>query len=439
MKQAGGRTTSGLHRRALEAAPRYACELTTGMGAQRTPEYSIGSRSPAKRRGMFTSADRSIGLVLSGGGARGAYEAGVLLHVAEKRPELLERIRVVTGTSVGAVNAAFLASHGLTVDSVRALAGLWRGLQVDSLLQIDQRGMTRMISAGGRRVLGRPTSSPVIGVFDVAGISRLVTEEIDWHGLRSVVRSGRLSAVGIAATDVGTGRTHFFVDHSDAIEPRWPRGEDAPVPIRVHLGPAHVLASAAIPLLFPPIQIGDRWYVDGGIRYNTPLAPALGLGADALFIVSVRGSTDVPEPPAGEQFPGIGQVVGKLLDSVFLDRVVYDLDRLARINDMVSAIETLGPDALARVREELRRVGRPSYRYVPSVHVRPQSDLGALASSHLQRASLGAGRLSLARVLAALFQDDRGTSGDAASFLFFDGGYAEALIEAGRRDAEAAL
>lgn len=388
---------------------------------------------------MFTSADsRSIGLVLSGGGARGAYEVGVLLHVAEQRPELLERIRVVTGTSVGAVNAAFLASHGLTADSIHALAGLWRGLEVDSLLQVDQRGMTRMLGAGGRRILGRPTKSPVIGVFNVDGISRLVTEEIDWHGLRRVVRSGRLSAVGLAATDVSTGRTHFFVDHADSIAPRWPRGEDAPVPQRVHLGPTHVLASAAIPLLFPPIRIGDRWYVDGGVRYNTPLAPALGLGADSLFIISVRTSTDSRHDPQTTDFPGIGQVLGKLLDSVFLDRVAFDLDRLSRINDVVSAVEAVGPELIEQVRGELRRRGRPAYRFVPTVHVRPQTDLGALASDHLQRASTCAGRLSLARVLAALFQDDQGTSGDAASFLFFDGGYAEALIEAGRRDAAAA-
>ena len=129
---------------------------------------------------------------------------------------------------------------------------------------------------------------------------KLVTEQVDWYTLRRVVRSGRLDAVGVAVTEISSGFTHFFVDHRDSITPRWSRGEDAPMPHRTSLGPSHVLASAAIPLLFPPIQIRDRWYVDGGIRYNTPLAPAISLGAQSLFIVSVRAVSDAnTERPSG--------------------------------------------------------------------------------------------------------------------------------------------
>ncbi len=379
---------------------------------------------------------RSIGLVLSGGGARGAYEVGALLWVAEHLPELLSRIRVVTGTSVGAVNAAYLASRGLTPDSVFDLASIWRGLVIDDLVGIDRSGLKELLAAGTKRLIGRQVKSPAVGLLRVDGIARLVAEKADWRGLRKVVMRGRFDAVGFAATDIATGRTHFFVDHTSRITPRWARGDDAPVPIRAHLGPPHVLASAAIPLLFPPVEVGGRWYMDGGVRYNTPLGPALGLGADALFIVSVRAVEEAQlSAPAGE-FSGFGQIVGKVLDSVFLDRIAFDLDRLTRINDMISAIGHAGGDALVEgVRGSLAALGRPRYRQVTFAHVRPRTDLGALAARHLVEAQAHR-PFGFARVLRALFQDDAGTTGDGASFLLFDGGYADTLIEAGRRDAE---
>ncbi len=360
----------------------------------------------------------------------------MLLYVAEHFPQVLERVRVLTGTSVGAVNGAFLASRGVTTDSVRELCDIWRSLEIDALVSLDRAGLRELLSAGGKRLIGRPVKSPPVGVLRVDGIIKLVAERADWRGLRKVVRSRRLDAVGFAATDIATGRTVLFVDHADEITPRWPHGEDAPIPERTVLGPAHVLASAAIPILFPPVAVGGRWFMDGGVRYNTPLAPALGLGADALLIISVRAAVEAHlHAPSGE-FSGFGQIVGKVLDSVFLDRIGFDLDRLTRINDVVSAVSRSGPEALEKVHAELARRSRPAYRDVPFAHVRPSQDLGALASQHLARAK-AKGTFSFARVLKALFQDDLGTTGDAASFLLFDGGYAEELIQAGKRDAAA--
>ena len=377
----------------------------------------------------------SIGLVLSGGGARGAYEVGVLTYLAEHHPKLLDRIRVVTGTSVGAVNAAFLASRGVTVAAVAELADIWRSLEIDQLVGIDKRGMSELLATGGKRLIGRPVTSPPVGLLSVDGITRIVAERTDWRGLRRVVRSGRLDAVGFAATDIGTGKTVFFVDHADHIQGRWPRGEDAPQAERVLLGPLHVLASAAIPILFPPVAVAGRWFIDGGVRYNTPLSPALALGADSLLIISVRAVEDAHTDAPQGSFAGFGQIVGKVLDSVFLDRIGYDLDRMRRINDWIASIEeTLPADALSAIRAAMVAKGRPSYRTVRFAHVQPSKDLGALAAQHLGSAK-GAGPFSFARVLRALFQDDTGTTGDAASFLLFDGGYAETLIKQGHADA----
>jgi NTE family protein len=379
----------------------------------------------------------SIGLVLSGGGARGAYEAGVLLHIAEHHPKILERVKVVTGTSVGAVNAAFLASRGLSPSCVNELCDIWRSLAIDDLVSIDRRGVSELLAAGGKRLIGRAVESPPVGVLDVSGITKIVAERTDWRGLRRVVRSGRLAAVGFAATDIATGKTVFFVDHRDGVTARWSKGEDSPRPERTALGPLHVLASAAIPILFPPVAVAGRWFMDGGVRYNTPLSPALALGAESLLIVTVRAASDVHEDAPEGLFAGFGQIVGKVLDSVFLDRVGYDLDRLARINDWLASMDEVAPAQRDAICSAMSRRGRPTYRTVKYAHVQPSRDLGALASAHLGSAK-GAGPFSFARVLRALFQDDAGTTGDAASFLLFDGGYAETLIQQGRADGERA-
>lgn len=377
-----------------------------------------------------------IGLVLSGGGARGAYEVGVLRHIADALPELLGRIRVITGASVGAVNAAFLASRGMTPAAVHELAAFWSRLSVDALIDLDRAGVRSLVAAGGKRLIGREVDSPPVGLLNVDGIANLVAEHTDWRNLRKVVRSRKLDAVGVTATEISTGRSVFFVDHAQEVAPRWPRGDDAPAPERVALRAHHVLASAAIPLLFPPVSVNGRWFMDGGVRYNTPLAPALGLGADSLLIISVRADPAAsPPPPPG--FSGFGQIVGKVLDSVFLDRIGYDLDRLRRINDMVGAVATaFGPEGIAKMHLELSRISRPLYRHVPFSHVRPAKDLGVLAATHLSKLKTG-GPFSASRLLKALFQDDQGTTGDAASFLLFDAGYTNDLLEAGARDAEA--
>lgn len=372
------------------------------------------------------SAD-SIGLVLSGGGARGAFEVGVLVYVADALPELLSRIRVITGSSVGAVNAAFLASRGLTPESVHELAALWRGLKVDELVSISHLSALKMVSAAPLRLIGRGGKSPVTGLLDARGLWQVVARETDWPGIARNVDSGRFRAVALVGTDIARGEAHVFVD-ARPVPSRI--SEFVVVPTRIEL--RHVLASAAIPLLFPPVEADGHWYMDGGVRNNTPLAPALHLGAQSLLILNTRGVETGDGQIDG--YPGIGQVLGKVLDAIFLDRVGFDLDRLTRINDVVRAIETMGPQQATAFREALAARGRPRYREVPFASVSPDADLGALAAEYV-RTNKVAGPMSFLRALGALFENDAQTSGDAASFLLFDGGYASQLIDRGAEDA----
>ena len=174
--------------------------------------------------------------------------------------------------------------------------------------------------------------------------------------------------------------------------------------------------------------------MDGGVRDNTPLSPALRLGAESLLIVNVRGIEHDTGPLPG--FPGLGQVIGKLLDSIFLDRVGFDLDRLDRLNDLVDIVEEMGDEAKARFYEGLKKRGRPAYRKVPFAAIAPNRDVGDLAADFLQAAASHSGALSYARVLSSLFKDPATESGDAVSFLLFDGPYASKLVEIGYEDAE---
>ncbi|MCA9662732.1 MAG: patatin-like phospholipase family protein [Myxococcales bacterium] len=378
-------------------------------------------------------SDASIGLILSGGGARGAYEVGVLTYVADALPDLLRRIRVITGSSVGAVNTIFLASRGLTPESTHELARLWRGLTIDDMISLSSMSALKLLGAAPLRLLRLGLRSPATGLLNAKGLWRKVSSQVRWSRIHTHVRDGRFDAVAVAATDISTGDTHLFVDGSPEVAPAVPQRISEVYAIPTRLSLRHVLASAAIPLLFSPVQLRDRWYMDGGVRHNTPLSPALHLGADALLIVTVGG---MRAPSAFSGFPGIGQIVGKLLDSIFLDRVNFDLDRLKRINDIVEAATSLGDHETARFHDALKTVGRPGYRKVPYAAVHPRGDIGALASEMI-RSSGTVSSFSFVRVLSALFEDDAGTSGDAASFLFFDGSYADRLIALGRADAAA--
>lgn len=374
---------------------------------------------------------KTLGLVLSGGGARGAYEVGVLRWIARERPEFLARVRVVTGSSVGAVNAAFLASHSMTVQAVDDLVSLWSDLRVNELLGFGPRHILGRLTKWRRRLVDGDI--PGQGWLRTEGYEAIISDAIDWRGLGGVIQSGRLDALAITATEVATGRTHVFVHHHEEMaRPIWPY-DGSMVGWNTRLGPAHVLASASLPFLFSPVEIDGKWFCDGGLRQNTPLSPALRLGANQLLAVSLKMEG---ESSASEQaeFPGFGQLWGKLLNSLFLDRLLWDLDRLSRINTVLECVEELyGKDALPRLQAALVKRGRRPYEPVDFVGIRPSGDIGAIAGDLLRAPHQLNTELNyfLRRILGA------GASGvsDAASYLLFDGAFADRLMDLGDRDA----
>jgi NTE family protein len=390
-----------------------------------------------------------IALVLSGGGARGAYEAGVLSYFFEALPRRLgcaPHFDIVTGTSVGAIHACYVAGSGQDSGTAERLRSIWASLSLDAVYRLGMTDLVRL----PLRFLGSllPTSEPLeaplpdymAGLLDTSWLRALVMDRVHWHGIRRNFDDGSLSALAVATTEVATGRSVVFVDHRGGMTLA-PDGDPHVTYCETRIGPRHALASAAIPLLFPTIRIGDAFHCDGGLRLNTPLAPAIHLGADRVLVVGLRYQASFAELSARRRRREANvmsptYLAGKALNALLLDRVETDLERLRQFNAILEhGTAVYGPDFIDRINASIAPEHGRTYRLVDSLHLKPSEDLGALASECFERD--GAERSLVGRTLAGIVA--RGALGEAdlLSYLFFDRSYTQRLIDVGRADAEA--
>ncbi len=385
-----------------------------------------------------------IGIVLSGGGSRGAYEAGILHYLRTDLARRLGRhvpIDIISGTSVGAINAAYLAATMSDPDGqAKGLEAAWRSLRLEQLIGLTPADLWK----AGRLLVGRDPPPPDPGAFryggvlNTSGLEQFVVRTIPWTGIERNLRSRVLSALSVSATHIGTGHTVVFLSSADPVPRSW--GRDPFVKHRAaRIGPRHVLASAAIPLLFPSVKIADHFYTDGGLRQNTPMSPAIRLGADRLLLVSLR---HVAEPSAELQaehvaaFPKPLFMLGKALNALMLDHTEYDLQRLQRINTILDAgRHAFGPSFDTLINERLTVSREAPLRRIDTVHLRPSVDIGALASEFVTRGRIKLeGRIARG-LLQRLAEGESPRENDLLSYLLFDGEYAAQLIDMGRRDA----
>jgi len=360
-----------------------------------------------------------LGLVLTGGGARGAYQVGVLSWIARHYPDV--SVPILTGVSAGAVNAAKLAARtGSFRQGVDELEGLWSELTTEQVFQAGPldllwngaRWGMRLLSAGSRsapRVRGLLETAPLRTLLEetLAAVDGRVTG-IDYN-----LERGALKAAAFITTSYTTGQTVVFLQ-GRGIEP-WQRPQRKAVqtPITVD----HVMASAALPIFFPAVQIGEQWYGDGGIRLAAPLSPVLHLGAHRVLAISTRydRSTAEADRPATVGYPPPAQMLGVLLNAVFLDLIDQDMHRLERINQL---LEVLPPGQ------------RDGMRPVRLLVMRPSKDMGVLAARYEPR--LPWALRFMARGLGT--QETR--SADVLSMLMFQPRYLQRLIRLGKQDAE---
>ena len=387
------------------------------------------------------------GLVLSGGGMRGAYEVGIVAGIMEAldpEPGSDPVFQVFAGTSVGAINATYFASNASHADhAVERLAEVWKSLRLEDHARVRPFGLANSLRARfGSKAPGGPLGSSLL---DSRGIEVLVRRTIDWVQLHENIDQGRIDAVMVAALHVVSGRTTMFTENSPSCHIEPTRDERRSTAFE-RITSDHVLASAAIPLLFPTRKIGDHYYCDGGLRFNTPIAPAIRAGAERLVIVSVRHERSAREIAAAELADaGEGRelspvfLVGKLLNALLLDPVQYDLQVLERLNQVMEVLEeTLDSDDLERIqRVWIKHRGAP-YRRLETLVFTPSRDLGRVAGEYIKTSLRTANLKPLTRYLIEkIASDSQEPEADWASYLLFDGGFAHELIEIGRADARA--
>jgi len=387
-----------------------------------------------------------LALVLSGGGARGAYEAGVLRYLREDLAGDLGgqvQFDIISGTSVGGIHACFVAGTADIADKQgRMLVDRWESFVLEEMVDFGVKEFLRapatLLGSGhieeieGERRLG--------GIVQTSKLERVVRRLIPWSRITTNIQQGCLEALSVTATDIGSGKSVVFVQTKDGVVPKWSKDPFVRAQA-VTMGAEHALASAALPILFPAIAVGERFFCDGGLRQNTPLSPALRLGADKVLVVGLRhkppANEDVPEESM--PFPGAAFLVGKVLDAFLLDHIDYDLDRLRRFNALIEAVRKVGSAGdTQRFDEVVTSMRGAPYRVVGEFMIRPSADLGEIAG-HIARTGRfkgsggGPGIQPLRRLATA-----RGANeADLLSYILFDGLFAAEVARLGYEDARA--
>jgi NTE family protein len=362
-----------------------------------------------------------LGIVMSGGGARAAYQVGFMRCVARRFPEL--RFPYITGVSAGAINAALLASHhGTFFQAVEELSELWGNLTVQDVYRTDTRSLLlnaikwiRQLGSGG---IG--SAKLVKGLVETEPLRQYLTEVLhcvdgELTGVRYNLDSGRLKALAISTTSYSTGRSVTWIQGRGDVQ-LWERPGRRPRLATICVD--HIMASAALPLFFPAVELDNAWYGDGGIRLIAPLSPAVHLGARRIIAISTRyqPSRAEEEEKAVYGYPPPVQVMGVLLNSIFLDLLDHDAVRLERLNRLIEGMPPEKRGDLSQVR---------------LLTLRPSADLGKMAGKF--EADLPRSFRFLTRGLGT--KETR--SPDFLSLILFDQEYLRALIEMGERDAEA--
>lgn len=398
----------------------------------------------SRRNPQAARFDReSVGVVLAGGGARGAYELGalsVLLPLLEQRGE---SPRIFVGTSVGAINAASLAatSH---LPAREAISGeLERWHEVDRSAVINP--ILPRLPLTALRFAGELFSLPgvrIASLLDPSPLERNLRRWIDWSQLHQNLAAPTACRLAVLATASRTGRAVAFVE--DDAHSAMPTSHVIDyVPARID--ETHVRASAAIPILFPPVRVEDPpeargWYIDGATRLNTPIKPALDLGAQRLIVIGTGSIIPAPKDPGRHDAPApdLGASALHLLQGALADPLVEDLRKLAEINTFYAS--TADSPAAARRR---RAHGKPPYRCVPYIFIAPRAPaaIATLATEvfHSRYGGLKALRSPDLAVLSRLLGGQNHTHGELLSYLLFDREFIAALIEMGAQDAQAWL
>lgn len=368
-------------------------------------------------------ANDHLALILSGGGSRAAYQVGVLAGISELTPQATPNLfPIISGTSAGAINALALATHaGNLHAAVDSMLDVWAGFRSHHVMRTDWPGLVAQAWRWSRtNLLGRG-GEMTTALLDNRPLRALLDEHMRFGCIEEALQSGQLRAISVCAFDYKSSQSVYFYQSRSRITP-WRRHRRVGVQTRLSLD--HLMASAAIPLLFPPVLINRSWYGDGAVRQQSPLSPALHLGANKVLVIGVthRHATGpaggqpgpILKPPSP---PSLAQLGGHLLHSTFIDNLETDLEQLERMNH------------LARYQPLGMRDTADGIRQVDVLVVSPSEPLDVIAARH--RDALPAGLRLFLRGSGAT----RTSGSDLLSYMMFEAEYCNELIALGRRDA----
>jgi NTE family protein len=387
-----------------------------------------------------------IALVLSGGGARGAYEAGIVRYLREELPAATrERVRfdILCGTSVGAVTACLLAATmDVPEQQGSMLSELWSSLSLERVYKVEGENLWSLTRKMWRAATNEPVRSEGWRLYDVfhpEPLEEMVRTRPSWPRISANLAAGLFSALSVTATEIASGNSVVFVQRAEGGLPPWSRDPYSEAREAI-IGPEHALASAAIPLLFRSVKIGDEFFCDGSLRQTTPLSPALRLGAQKVLLISLKYRPAGGKRPGRslDVYPTTPLLMGKVLNALMLDHTDYDLDRLRRFNNLLKAgRELFGESFVPKINEVVQRTRGQPYRLVEDLVIRPSRDIATIAAGHAKRARPGeiAGASLPSKLLHRIAQSHLVTEADLASYLLFDGAYAKDLIALAMEDA----
>lgn len=364
-------------------------------------------------------AKKKIGLVLTGGGARAAYQVGVLRAMAEFMGDIETPFSIISGYSAGALNGAWLASQkGSFLEVTQNLWNIWSSLTAERIFKVDALSLSQIALRwiSDRSVGGLVNQKKSITyLLDTAPLADLIKESIDFDVLNSNIERGLFHAVSFSATDYRTGQSvAFFNGHSEI--PDWQRLNR--VSLRTRFEANHILASSAIPIFFPPVQIGSSFFGDGMVRLNSPLSAAIRLGSEKLLVIGIRGPSSTSHPVHLETTSiSVGEIVGTILNGLFFDSLDSDLDRMLRINRAVAA---MNPTEVAA--QPFR------FREIPILTLTPTTD--ATEAPHCQLSQMP---FSL-RILLSGLGVSGGRGADLLSYLAFEPAILKSFLQSGYND-----
>jgi NTE family protein len=357
--------------------------------------------------------------VLPGGGARAAYQVGVLKGLAEMLPQDAPLpFPVISGTSAGAINAALIACHAQDFrHGVAYLDHVWREISSEKVFKIGAWNALRTSARWISTILsgGMDRHKP-ISLLDNAPLREMLKEHIDFNRLEEAIDAGALDALAITASGYTSARSISFYQGKRGLQP-WHRTRRLGQPVELTLD--HVMASVALPVIFPATRIGREFFGDGSMRQSAPLSPVVHLGADRVLVIALRNEQPNRLPLEEEQvpYPSLGQVAGYLLDTLFMDSIYGDLERLQRINNTVSRIPGQAD-------------GQP-LKVIDTLVITPSEDIRDIAQRHKQE--FPASVRFLLRGVGGLNR----SGSQLLSYLLFEAKYCRDLIDLGVRDAQA--